>query len=204
MATRTQNYKKLGAERVQTINLDARTAAIDDDCTVGGDLSVTGTTTLGGTALAATAAEINSAADTSARLVAGGSALTLTVASHQNKVVLLDTAAGTTITLPASSGSGAIFKFLVSTTVTSNAHVIKVANSTDVFRGNIYTLSDDTNAVLGWAAAATSDTITMDGTTKGGIAGDSFEIVDYASGFFAVRGLTKSSGTEATPFSAGV
>jgi hypothetical protein len=67
-------------------------------------------------------------------------------------------------------------------------------------------LSDGAAAVLGYmAVAATSDTITLNGTTTGGVSiGDWVEIVDVASGVFAATGLTTSSGTEATPFSATV
>ena len=44
----------------------------------------------------------------------------------------------------------------------------------------------------------------MDGSEKGGIKGDHWEIVDIASGLFHVRGFITQSGTEATPFSAAV
>jgi hypothetical protein len=65
-------------------------------------------------------------------------------------------------------------------------------------------VSDNTAAVLGFATAAASDTITLNGTTLGGIVGDHIEIIDAITGTFAVRVFTAATGTEATPFSATV
>ena len=153
----------------------------------------------------ATAAEITRAADVSARLIAAGAALTLTVAAHDGKTILLDTAAGSTVTLPAASGSGAIFKFCISTTATSNSHIIKVANASDTMKGLISALSDGVDNMIGWLAAAASDTITFNRTTTGTAAvGQYVEIQDIATNVFAVSGLIAQTGTEATPFSATV
>jgi len=153
----------------------------------------------------ATAVEITRVADVSARLVAAGSALTLTVAAHDGKTILLDTAAGSTVTLPAASGTGAIFRFWISTTATSNSHIIKVANASDTMKGIISALSDGADNMVGWLAAAASDTITFNRTTTGTAAvGQYVEIQDIATNVFAVSGLIAQTGTEATPFSATV
>lgn len=139
--------------------------------------------------------------------VAGGAALTLTRESHGGKTILWDTAAGTTITLPAALGTGAVFRCLVSVLATSNSHIVKVANATDVFRGLILgSRVDSGNAVLGFATAADSDTITLNRTTTGSVSlGEWVEIEDFAAGFFLVRGVLSATGAAfATPFSAGV
>jgi len=44
----------------------------------------------------------------------------------------INAAAGLTVTLPAASGTGYRYEFLIGTTVTSNTVVIQVANSSDV------------------------------------------------------------------------
>lgn len=153
----------------------------------------------------ATPTEIDRVADVSARLVAAGATLTATVAAHDGKTILLDTAAGSVVTLPAASGSGAIFRFVVSTTATSNSHIVKVANASDTFKGLVFTVSDDTAAVKGWVAGSTDDTITLNRTTTGTAAvGQVIVIQDIAANVFAVSGFTASTGTEATPFSATV
>lgn len=137
--------------------------------------------------------------------VAAGSALTLTRDAHDGKTILLDTAAGSTVTLPASSGSGMRFRFVISVVPTSNSHIVKVANATDVMSGVIVTAQDAADTAVAWETASTSDTITLNRTTTGGtIIGEWVEIEDVVSGTWAVRGCTAATGTEATPFSATV
>ena len=155
--------------------------------------------------ITATAAELNRAADVSARLVAAGATLTLTVAAHDGKTIALDTAAGSIVTLPAASGTGAIFRFVITVTATSNSHIIKVANASDTIKGTIFTLSDASDLVEGWLAGSTDDTITFNRTTTGTAAvGQYVEVQDVKANVFSVRGFTASTGEEATPFSATV
>lgn len=124
--------------------------------------------------------------------------------SHANAPLVLNAAAGMTLTLPASAGIGDVYDFVVGTTVTSNSVVIKVANATDIIRGNAVSLADGGNTVNGWETAADTDTITLDGTTTGGIRGDRIRLVDAVSGIWMVQFLGSATGTEATPFSATV
>lgn len=144
-------------------------------------------------------------AATASRLVAAGGTLTLTQATHDQRTICLDTAAGSVVTLPASSASGAIYRFVVTVTATSNSHVIKVANATDEFRGFIIQDSDTATAPNIWWAADNDDTITLNRSTTGLAAqGEYIEIIDALSGHYMVRGYSQASGTEATPFSATV
>ena len=190
------------------------------DSTGDNALYLTGTWSVDGTAVTssgaelnivdgvlATAAEINRAADASTRLIAGGSSLTLTELAHDGKIIKLDTAAGTTITLPAATGSGAVFRFVITTVATSNSHIIKVANATDTMQGLVLVCPDDaaTGPVIWFKASGTDDTITLNRTTTGStLLGEWIEVEDVASGKFSVRGVTAATGTEATPFSATV
>lgn len=156
--------------------------------------------------ITATAAEVNRATDVSARIVSlAATPVTITEAAHDGKVLALNKADGITATLPAATGSGAKFTFIVGTTVTSNGYIIKVADATDVMDGIVYVADDTaTPAPLVWVTAATSDTITLNGTTTGGLIGDRIELIDIATNQWAVTGFLKQSGTEATPFSATV
>ena len=166
-----------------------------------------GATTPGttGTEVTATATELNRTADVSGRLVAAGGTLTMTEASHEGKIICLDTAAGSVVTLPTSTGGGAVYKFLVTVTATSNSHIIKVGNATDEFRGFVVADASEATAPNIWWAADNDDTITLNRTTTGTAAqGQYFEIVDATSGHFFVRGFVEQSGVEATPFSATV
>lgn len=131
-------------------------------------------------------------------------AITVNADSHANIPLVFNRAAGVTVTLPAATGTGHSYKFFVNTSVTSNSYKIQVANATDIMQGLAFGDDGDGEPANGWGTASTSDTITMDGSTQGGIKGDHWEIVDIASGLFHVRGFITQSGTEATPFSAAV
>ena len=137
-----------------------------------------------------------------------GATLSATAASYGGRTILLDTAAGSVVTLPAATGSGVKFRFLVSVIATSNSHIIKVANSSDTMTGQILAISDDAGfPVKGYSADATAgaDTITLNRTTTGSTSKGEFVIVeDYAVNKWAVTGVIASTGTEATPFSATV
>jgi hypothetical protein len=130
--------------------------------------------------------------------------LTADAAAHGGVPVILDRAAGTTVTLPAASGSGVSFEFIVKTTVTSNSHIVRVANASDTMVGVATLFQDAGDTVVGFAAGGTSDTITMNGTTTGGIAGAIVRARDIATNLWAVEVVSDASGTEATPFSATV
>lgn len=131
--------------------------------------------------------------------------LTVTAAEHAGRFVTLSRAAGIAVTLPAATGSGSVYSFLVITAITSNSTTIKVANATDVMTGSAYVITDNGGgAVIGFRTAADSDTVTMNGTTLGGVRGDMVVLVDVAAGLYDVHMETSATGTEATPFSATV
>lgn len=145
------------------------------------------------------------ATGTPSGLVPCGSSLTMSAATHVNRTIALDTATGSTAILPAATGSGRKYYFLVTVTATSNSHVIKVASASDEMRGFVVQDSDTATAPNIWWAADNDDTITLNRTTTGLAAqGEYFEVQDMTSGHYSVRGYSQASGTEATPFSATV
>jgi hypothetical protein len=81
------------------------------------------------------------------------STATLALGPHHNRTFVFDTASGSTVTLPAASGSGATFEFIVCTTVTSNSDKIQVANATDVMIGGLDVRQDAADTVVGWECA---------------------------------------------------
>ena len=127
--------------------------------------------------------------------------LTVTKALYNGQTINLSRAAGITVTLPAATGTNATYRFLVTTAVTSNSYKIQVANATDVIQGTI-NVAGTTGTPFGSLPA--SDTITMNGSTQGGLVGSYVEITDIASGVFLVSGSSLGSGTVITPFSAAV
>lgn len=158
---------------------------------------------IGGTAVTATAAEINRAADVSARIVnCTAATLAVTAAAHDGKTVTLNRAGGIDVTLPAATGSGMRLRFIIGTTFTSSA-TIKVTGD-DTMTGQALLAADGGDTAVMFEAGATADTITFDGSTTGGLKGTLVILEDIAADlwFVAVRGA--ATGTEATPFSATV
>ena len=135
---------------------------------------------------------------------------TITNAAHAGRVLLMGEVGGdasATFTLPAATGTGAEFKFIVSVVNTSN-YVIQVTGN-DTIDGSVVVTNDSTDggtaSLISWPTVAASDTITLDGTTTGGVnIGDYVLLTDIATDQYTVSGLLNASGTEATPFSAAV
>ena len=127
---------------------------------------------------------------------------TLNADGYAGKIIALNAAAGLTVTLPAASGSGASFELIAVTSITSNNYVIKVANSSDVMMGTVEVASDIAGVTC--PTTATSDTITMNGGTTGGVLGSRIVLTDVAANKWAVFGGLVAVGAEATPFSATV
>lgn len=129
-------------------------------------------------------------------------AMTLNETAHEGKLLTVNSAAGIAIVLPASTGQGARYRLFIGTTVTSSATTIKVANASDIMIGTSITNADDTAKI--WKTGATDDTISLNGTTTGGIKGDYIEIEDSAVNTWRVSIIGVATDTEATPFSATV
>lgn len=145
-----------------------------------------------------------------AALLSGGvvdttaTTLTITQATHAGRTVTISSAAPIAVTLPQATGTGSTYRFQIQVVATGTSHTIKVANATDVMQGIVCALTTASANVVGYGTSATSDTISLNGTTLGGVVGDWFEIIDIKTGFFMVRAMTSPTGTTATPFSATV
>lgn len=122
---------------------------------------------------------------------------------HAGTTINLSRAAGITATLPAATGSGRWYEFFTLTTVTSNNNIIQVTG-TDVMQGFCLLAQDAADTAVMFETAADSDTITMNGSTKGGIRGESIWLKDVAAGVWQVKMMGSGTGSEATPFSAAV
>ncbi len=132
----------------------------------------------------------------------------VTIAEHAGRTLLLGEVGGNaavTLTLPAATGTGAVYKFIVSVTNTSN-YKIQVADATDTIDGIMLYLDEDGTAVTAFPTVAASDTITLNGGTTGGIVGDYLELIDIATNQYHVRGVMRvaAGANPATPFTAAV
>lgn len=179
---------------------------------VGGTLGVTGALTASGgvdgivggvTPAAGTFTTATPTALVGPPPTAVGSSLVITAAkAGQN--FKLDTAAGSTATLPAATGTGNHYFFTVTTTATSNAHKILCASSSDNIIGEAVGQNANTAKVFPATVAGTFHSIQMPfaGTQpSGGFQGDTFEFIDIGTNLWVVRGLYTAGTTPTTPFS---
>lgn len=156
------------------------------------------------TGLTATSAELNRSADPTGRIVTTtATVLALTITQHAERVVLVDTnsTVANTVTLPVATGSGAKFT-VINNIVQTQGTVVVAANGTDVMQG--VCIAVDSTAGGGgdtFVTTASSDKVSMNLTTTGGLGGDMVEAWDKSANTWYVRVLTCGSGTLATPFS---
>jgi hypothetical protein len=139
----------------------------------------------------------------------------ITQAEHAGRTLVLAAAdaasTAVTLTLPAATGSGNEYNFVVGVVNAMTAgYKIQVADATDTIDGWIIAKNDvanhaSNNSINVWKPGGSDDTITLNGTTTGGVSiGDHLCLVDIATNQWALKGWVEQSGTEATPFSAGV
>ena len=140
---------------------------------------------------------------------------TLTVANDAGKQIYYTSTAAATFTLPAvntttpsdptdpnqANNYGATFEFVLSTTVTGN-FVVQAANASDTMVGTAL-LGSGTTALV-FSTATASDTITLSGTTTGGVGGATITATVVGANRYKVNVVSGATGAVATPFSAAV
>ena len=134
---------------------------------------------------------------------------TLTVDAHAGKVLTCNDADGK-FTLPSIVATdpgrnddpnqlnnlGATFTFIVETAATDMD--IKT-DGTDKFVGALYLGKSDATGKT-FISGASNDVITLNGSTKGGVAGSIIKVTAMGSAKYAVEGIVIASGTIVTPF----
>jgi len=156
-------------------------------------------------ALTATIAEINHSCDLSDRAIAVGSSLDLSglaATNYNDKTFLLDTAGGSSLTLP-TTANGARLRVIVTTAPTGgNSHTI-IAPEPLIIIGSVW-VHDLDGATASYFASSANTTVSLNATTKGGAVGDSLMLEGIASVGWAVVGASLRCATgsnPATPFS---
>jgi hypothetical protein len=150
-----------------------------------------------------TSPTINGGAHTGPVPVACGATCTLTSA-NSGQTTLLNVAAGSIATLPAATGTGNVYNFVVSATTTGAKDAILAASSSDAILG----LISGENAGTGvWFAgsASTYHSLQMPfagSQPNGGFKGDSFSCRDIATNVWECNGTFQAGTTPTTPYSA--
>lgn len=171
----------------------------------GGSIDVEGKFKLSGTEVLATGDEMNRSLDASARIVTTtATALSLTVASHGEKVLLVNTnsTVANTFTLPVATGSGVKFTVINNIAQTQGSVVVAANGTLDVFKGLAVVAGSTVADAQAFLTSATSDKVTLNRTTTGGLGQDVVECWDTAANTWNVRVIANGSGSLATPFSA--
>lgn len=131
--------------------------------------------------------------------------ITITAASHAGKTLTISAAAACAVTLPAATGTGNKYRMVLLVAATGTAHTIKCVGTDDMEASvAIFDTSATDITAIAFAATATDDTITLDGTTKSGVRGTVVELQDVASGLWSALVRGPATGSYASPFSAGV
>lgn len=125
-------------------------------------------------------------------------ATTLSRNRHAGAVVNVNNTTGFAITLPAATGLGDVYTLYYVATVSSGNHTVVRAGS-DVIIGAIGLTTDIAGSTM--PAAATTATITMNGSTTGGVVGSMLRFTDAITGKWLLEGNLVCTSTEATPFS---
>lgn len=138
-----------------------------------------------------------------AQPVISGSGATRTLnETESNSLCLFDRAAGIVYTLPTAPKIGTFFDFVVSTTITSNAAKVITGAGTELLIGGYTNVDTDTaNAVAAFTANGTTHvSVSMNGTTTGGILGTKLRFTCLSSTKWMVEGIVQGNGTVATAF----
>lgn len=155
--------------------------------------------------LAASVAELNRVNQASTRIVTStATVLALTVTQHGDRVVLVNTnsTVANTFTLPVATGSGVKFTVINGIAQTQGSVVVAANGTTDTLKGiALMVNSTVTNNAEAFLTSATSDKVSFNRTTTGGVGYDMVEAWDVIANQWQVQVKGFTGGTTATPFS---
>ena len=156
-----------------------------------------------------------------ANVVDADASVALTVSTHSGRIVHNNAAGAVTYTLPAINANsdsavagpgadlnnlsniGATFEIFASITKTGDL-VVQVANANDVMVGGAKFIDDSSDNMVGFETVAASDTITLNGSTTGGVTFAKVTCTAISSTQWKVDVESGCTSTPATPFSAAV
>lgn len=115
----------------------------------------------------------------------------------------LNIAAGSVATLPAATGSNNVYRFVVTTTASSNSHKILAASTSDKLQGTEVGWTGSTAKVFACLGNTSAIQMPFAGTQpSGGFLGDYFEYRDVGTNLWQVNGVYQAGTTPTTPCSA--
>jgi hypothetical protein len=121
-----------------------------------------------------------------------------------SRPVIVNAAAGLTITLPTATGSGKTFRIFVGTLLTSSSIIVDVAGSDKFYGGVLINDTGDTTAATADyfpAVGGSSVHLTLAQTAGAGKIGDWLEVTDVAALAWSVKGVLNGELDPTTPWS---
>lgn len=115
------------------------------------------------------------------------------------RLINVQRATGVAFTLPTATGKRGKFRFFIGTTISGGTTTLKAAGS-DVISGAAIIAGGSSNGPT-FATASNTNTITLNGTTQGGILGSYIELEDAGLAQWRVKYVGVGSGALVTPFS---
>lgn len=131
----------------------------------------------------------------SQRLALGAAAYVFSKARQAFRLLDLNVATAQSINLPKATGKGGWYEVFNSVTATGNKTIRVGVGLTDVIVG----IANIQSSVF--QSASGNNTLTLNGTTTGGVAGSVLWLRDAAPGIWLCEANLLGSGTAATPFS---
>ena len=130
-------------------------------------------------------------------VTAGATTLTCTAVLHANKMIVLNNTGPITITLPAATGTGDKYEFIVNSAATGTASVINTVGGSEYMAGMSFLNS---TTVKMFATTSTSAVVQLNGGSQGGVVGDKVVLVDIATSLWQVMVYGTTNTTPATNF----
>lgn len=112
----------------------------------------------------------------------------ITAAEHANRINIITGTAAATLTLPEATGTGNVYSFVFGEVNTNGTVFVAADTSNTSIGGSLNILDADANAQTAYFATTGDDTITINGTTTGGLIGDTITLVDIGTDQWAVYG----------------
>jgi hypothetical protein len=107
-----------------------------------------------------------------------------------------------TVSLPVATGSGARFTIINNIAQTQGSVVVAATGTVDTLAGVAYMVNSTvTNNAQSFRTSASSDKITFNRTTTGGVGNDKVVAIDTAANVYTVEVFGVTAGTTATCFS---
>lgn len=121
------------------------------------------------------------------------------VAKESGSLCLFDVATGNAYTLP-TPVEGMQFEFLTTVAVTSNAQSVTTAAATEFLLGAVNNSKLAAGTDIFQANGTSHVTISMSGSTTGGLIGSTFTVTAISTTQWVIAGSLVGSGTLADPF----